>query len=227
MKSISQQIQNNPEAKKFLNEYCNGNVEYVAYFDQANIQSKGVTLSFDDFNPSHNMSLDNYQEKKNREGLLIIDMIIIFQQVVMDLGQMQKSKQNNMEMIGQKRMVILMNGELSAVNQILRNNLIAGGAQDYQNTECIDEFGNKVKVGRGIYFSNNIKVCIDYRYTNYTQIGNKQFAAILMTRVSRKKIKQSEGMKLLNYFVVNNSKDVRPYRLLLHEKLKEGYCFQF
>ncbi|CAK66749.1 unnamed protein product (macronuclear) [Paramecium tetraurelia] len=128
-----------------------------------------------------------------------------------------------------------------AVNSIIKNNLISGEKQHHQNDECINELGEKVKVGKGIYFSNDIKVCIDNQYAKYTQVGEKQFAPIFMSRVNPKKIKQSKMMKSKQFFVVNNSEDVRPYRLLLHEKknekknekkkenenLNQNFCIQF
>ncbi|CAD8207448.1 unnamed protein product [Paramecium octaurelia] len=81
-----------------------------------------------------------------------------------------------------------------------------------------DEFNKTVRVGRGIYFSNKVDVCINDRYGNHIDVGNKKIAVVFMSRVNPKKIRQSDKMKELDYFVINNSEVVRPNRILLHEK---------
>ncbi|CAK81267.1 unnamed protein product (macronuclear) [Paramecium tetraurelia] len=104
------------------------------------------------------------------------------------------------------------------VSSIVKNNLKTGQRNHYSDDFCVDEFKNQVKVRNGIYFSNNFNVCINDGYADYTQVCNKKFAVILMSRVNPRKIRQSERMKSVHYFVVNDSKDVRPYRILIHEK---------
>ncbi|CAK66727.1 unnamed protein product (macronuclear) [Paramecium tetraurelia] len=192
MKSTSLYIQNNPEAKKFLNESCNGKVEYVAYFDQTNSQPNGVTLSFDDFDPSQNMGLDGFRQKVQRgppyhrfEYYFPIGCYgfgLNVDKYVKQYGNDWLKKDGNLN----EWRIMYYGTKQAAVNQILRNNLIAGGAQDYQNTECIDEFGNKVKVGRGIYFSDRLSVSKGYK--NPVQTGNKKFSVYFMSRVNPRKL---------------------------------------
>ncbi|CAK87303.1 unnamed protein product (macronuclear) [Paramecium tetraurelia] len=193
MKSISQQIQNNPEAKKFLNEYCNGNVEYVAYFDQANIQSKGVTLSFDDFKSFTQYEFGQLSRKKEQRGPPYHRYDYYFPIGCYGFGlnvekQVKQYGNDWLKTDGNPNewRIMYYGTKQAAVNQILRNNLIAGGAQDYQNTECIDEFGNKVKVGRGIYFSDRLSVSKGYK--NPVQTGNKKFSVYFMSRVNPRKL---------------------------------------
>ncbi|CAD8209587.1 unnamed protein product [Paramecium octaurelia] len=223
--SIQQQIKNNPNAKKFLNEYCNGKVEYLKYFDQASKSAKGVTLSFDDFNPSHNMSWEGFKEKEQR-GPAQHRYDYYFPRGCYGFGLNVKKYGNDdwLKMDGnQGEWRILYHGtKQDAVNSITKTGLRAGYGQKHEDDQCKDENGKDVMVGEGIYFSDKYTVCIEdnyqLKYAQYTQVCNKQFAVIFMSRVDPKKVRQSSSMKKDNYFVVNESKYVRPYRILLHEK---------
>lgn len=55
-----------------------------------------------------------------------------------------------------------------AVNAIVKNNLKPGQRNAFSGNDCLDEFGNTVKVGNGIYFSDRINVCIKDGYAGYT-----------------------------------------------------------
>ncbi|CAK81269.1 unnamed protein product (macronuclear) [Paramecium tetraurelia] len=217
---IQQQIYNKPEAQKFLKEYCNGKIEQVAYFDKAS--ASGAVLSSDDFNPSHNMSWDGFHEKEQR-GPPYHRYDYYFPIGCYGFGL-------NVKKYGDNQDWILMNGNQNEwrimyhgtkqhfVGGIVKSNLQPGTQNRCSNYTCLDEFNNQVKVGNGIYFSNNFNVCIKDGYANYTYIGDKQFAVIFMSRVNPKKIRQSSEMIPWQYFVINKSEDVRPYRILLHEK---------
>ncbi|CAD8111179.1 unnamed protein product [Paramecium primaurelia] len=206
---------------QFLKEYCNGQIEYVDYYQQASQYAKGVTLSSDDFNPSHNMSWDGFHEKEQR-GPPYHRYDYYFPIGCYGFGLKVKSDGNDdwIKMDGNpNEWRIMYHGTKNqAVSAIVKTglNCLPNSRQAYDENYCIDEFGNKVNVGKGIYFSDRISVCLGY--CSYTQIGNKQFAVIFMSRVDPKKIRQSDRMKPINYFVVNKSEDVRPYRILLHEK---------
>ncbi|CAD8207523.1 unnamed protein product [Paramecium pentaurelia] len=224
---IQQEIKNNPNAQKFLNEYCNGQVEYVAYFDNTRTagakNSTGVALSSDDFNKEFNMTWDKLPEKEQR-GPPYHRYDYYFPKGCFGLGLKLKNYGNDdwIKMDGNaNEWRILYHGTKNfAVNGIVKTELNPGSGQNHADNDCIDEFGNKVKVGNGIYFSDKYTVCVydGNQYAPFTQVGDKQFAVIFMSRVNPKKIRQSDLMKLKNYFVVNESKDVRSYRILLHEK---------
>ncbi|CAD8195882.1 unnamed protein product [Paramecium pentaurelia] len=225
---IQQQINNSPNTQKFLNEYCNGQIEHVAYFDQARAVvgdlkkgCSGVALSFEDFNPQFNMSWDNFNEKEQR-GPPYHRYDYYFPRGCYGFGLKIKNYKNNdwLKMDGNvNEWRILYHGTKNfAVNSNIENNLVSGSRQVYAADQCMDEFGNEVKVGTGIYFSDQYTVCIEDGFAEYIQLGNKLFALIFMSRVNPKKIRQSERMKKKNYFVVNNSEDVRPYRILFHQK---------
>ncbi|CAD8194885.1 unnamed protein product [Paramecium pentaurelia] len=224
---IQQEIKNNQNAQQFLNNYCNGKIEYLTYFDQARAaggnQAKelGVTLSSDDFNPSHNMSWDGFHEKEQRgPPYHRYDYYFPIGCYGFGLNVRKYGNDDWIKMDGNpNEWRILYHGTKNyAVNGIVKNNLQARSGQNYADFDCVDESGSKVKVGNGIYFSSDFHVCINHGYANYTQIGNKQFAVIFMSRVNPKKIRQSDQMKSIKYFVVNESIYVRPYRILLHEK---------
>ncbi|CAD8207554.1 unnamed protein product [Paramecium octaurelia] len=220
--SIQQQIKNNPNAKKFLDEYCNGRVEYVAYFDRANNQAKEKALSFDDFNPSHNMSWDGFHEKEQR-GPPYHKYDYYFPRGCYGFGLRVKNYGNDdwIKMDGNpNEWRIMYHGTKQvAVRSITKDNLKPGKENYCAKYDCLDEDGKTVKVGNGIYFSNDFKVCINDGYASYTQIGSKQFAVIFMSRVNPKKVRHGGNyMRDNQYFVVNESQDVRPYRILLHEK---------
>ncbi|CAD8209648.1 unnamed protein product [Paramecium octaurelia] len=217
---IQNQIKNKPQAQQFLKEYCNGKIEQIAYFDQAS--ANGVALSSDDFNPYYNKIWDGFPEKEQR-GPSYHRYDYYFPRGCYGFGLNIKKYGDNQDWIqkngNQNEWRILYHGtKQHFVSSIVKNNLKPGSNNGYSDNLCFDEFNNQVKVGIGIYFSNNFNVCIKDGYATYSQIGNKQFAVIFMSRVNPRKIKQSEGMKSHNYFVVNESKDIRPYRILLHEK---------
>ncbi|CAD8207454.1 unnamed protein product [Paramecium octaurelia] len=229
MESVQQQINNNPNAKRFLNEYCDGKIEYVAYFDQARVDAynlatdtkQGITLSSDDFNPSHNRNWDGFKEKEQR-GPAYHRYDYYFPRGCYGFGLNVKKYRNDdwIKMDGNpNEWRIMYHGTKNlAVNSIVKNNLQPGQVNQHANDQCLDEFNKIVRVGCGIYFSNKVDVCINDRYGNHIDVGNKKIAVVFMSRVNPKKIRQSDKMKELDYFVINNSEDVRPYRILLHEK---------
>ncbi|CAK81270.1 unnamed protein product (macronuclear) [Paramecium tetraurelia] len=215
---IQQQINNKPEALKFLKEYCNGKIEQIAYFDQ--VSANGIRLSSDDFNPSYNKSWDIYPEKQQR-GPPYHKYDYYFPIGCYGFGLNVAKYGYNQDWIqkngNQNEWRIMYHGtKQHFVSSIVKTNLKPGSNNSYCDQLCFDEFNNQVKVGNGIYFSDKIEVC--FGYTNYTQIGNKQFAVIFMSRVNPREIRQSKEMIAQRFFVINNSEDVRPYRILLHQK---------
>ncbi|CAD8111171.1 unnamed protein product [Paramecium primaurelia] len=230
---IQQEIKNNQDEQNFLNKYCNGKIEYLTYFDQVRAaggnqakNSTEVILSPDDFNPKFNRTWDNFPEKEQR-GPPYHRYDYYFPIGCQGFG-LNVEKYGNDDWIkmdgNPNEWRILYHGTKNfAISQIVKNNLVPGCGQAHANDQCKDEFGNTVFVGNGIYFSDKLSVCVydGNEYAPFTQVGDKQFAVIFMSRVNPKKIRQSDLMKSLNYFVVNESKDVRPYRILLHEKKEE------
>ncbi|CAD8114254.1 unnamed protein product [Paramecium primaurelia] len=232
---IQQLIQNIPAAQIYLHKYCNGKIEYLTYFDYARdtgeqlAKSSGIILSSDDFNPKYNMKWSNFKEKEQR-GPPDHRYDYYFPRGCYGFGLDIKKYGENQDWIqmdgNPNEWRIMYHGTIqNFVNSIVKNNLMPGLNNLYANDDCQDEFGNMIKVGNGIYFSNDFNVCTRDKYASYTQVLDKQFAVIFMTRVNPKKIRQSQKMKLKNYFVVNESKDVRPYRILLHEKKKGIYNY--
>ncbi|CAD8099482.1 unnamed protein product [Paramecium primaurelia] len=224
IEEIQLEIQNNPNAQTFLNEYCNGIIEYLAYFDLAKANSRSkVAISLNDFNPQYNMTWEGFKEKEQR-GPFNNRYDYYFPKGCFGFGLNVKKYGDNQDWIqmngNPNEWRIMYHGIKNyAVNSIIQNNLIPGQGNACALNDCIDEFGKTVKVGNGIYFSNDYNVCIKDGYANYVQVCNKQFAPILMSRVNPKKIRQGgDYMIKKQYFVVNNSIDVRPYRILLHEK---------
>ncbi|CAK66803.1 unnamed protein product (macronuclear) [Paramecium tetraurelia] len=217
---ILKEINDNKNAKKFLNEYCNGKVEYLQYFDSAKNSAKGVTLSSDDFSPKYNRNWDGFHEKEQR-GPSYHRYDYYFPRGCYGFGLNIKKYGNDdwVKINGNiNEWRILYHGTNQvAVNPIVRDNLTAGGGQFYKDDECINEFGKKVKVGKGIYFSD--KISVSKEYSPPIQTGNKRFSIYFMSRVNPKKIRQSDRMKQKNYFVVNSSEDVRSYRILIQEDL--------
>ncbi|CAD8062731.1 unnamed protein product [Paramecium sonneborni] len=213
---IKKMIKVNPLIKEFLDNYCNGNIEFVKYFDQAQTD---VTISSDDFNPIYNMSWEGFHEKEER-GPPDHKYDYYFPIGCYGFGLNVTKYENSedwLKMDGNpNEWRILYHGTLNEyVNSIVRNNLQPGQRNLYASDLCYDEYGSAVQVGNGIYFSDRFEVCLNY--TSHIEIDRKHFQAIFMTRVNPRKIRQSDRMVDVNYFVVNNSEDVRPYRLLLYE----------
>ncbi|CAD8209646.1 unnamed protein product [Paramecium octaurelia] len=217
---IQKLIKDQPEAQQFLNEYCNGMIEQVVYFIQAS--ANGVTLSSDDFNPSHNMNWYGSTEKEQR-GPPYHRYDYYFPRGCYGFGLNIKKYGDNQDWIlmngNQNEWRILYHGtKQHFVSSIVKNNLKPGSNNGYSQYKCQDEFKKEVNVGDGIYFSDQINICLKDGYATYTQVGKKQFAVICMSRVNPRKIRQCKEMEGKRYFVINNSEDVRPYRILLHEK---------
>ncbi|CAD8178233.1 unnamed protein product [Paramecium octaurelia] len=102
------------------------------------------------------------------------------------------------------------------VSQIVKNGFQPGRFQFYRNDICQDEFGQTTKVDVGIYFADSIESALVY--APYERIWDKTYAVIIMVRANPRKIRQSQSMRREGYFLVNDSEDIRPYRILLHEK---------
>jgi hypothetical protein len=60
-----------------------------------------------------------------------------------------------------------------------------------------------------------MSVCLGY--TSKTVIGSKSFVLVFQSRVNPKAIRVSKSMEQSGVFVVNETKDIRPYRILLNE----------
>ncbi|KAL4465864.1 hypothetical protein ABPG74_004101 [Tetrahymena malaccensis] len=83
--------------------------------------------------------------------------------------------------------------------------------QRYENNDC--RFG-RGKVGRGTYFSNKIQNCESYGTP--IQILEKKFYLIFQCRVNPKTVRSPRDMQ--EYFVSQDPKDIRPYRILIKQK---------
>ncbi|CAD8129572.1 unnamed protein product [Paramecium sonneborni] len=210
--------------------------EYIAYFNKARddallkanqnkeYNNLKVTLSIDDFNPKYNMNRDDFCEKEQK-GSPYGRYDYYFPKGCQGLGLNVEKYGKNQDWIqmdgNSEEWRILYHGTKNfCVNSIVKNNLKPGKNNGYKDHDCKNEFGEPQKAGIRIYFSDKINVCLSpqYGYAPHIQVGEKQFAVLFMTRVNPKKIRQSISMQQINYFVVNESKDVRPYRILLHEK---------
>ncbi|CAD8131119.1 unnamed protein product [Paramecium sonneborni] len=134
--------------------------------------------------------------KKKKEDLIMINMTII-QQMVMDQGYMLKDMEKIK--IGLKRMVIQMKGNYVSWYQQICNKF---NCEKQFKCWLLQEKDN---------FSDKSSICLYYApYTEY--------CGIFMSRFNTEKIRQSQRMKKFNYFVINNSENVRPYRILLYVK---------
>ncbi|KAL4441383.1 hypothetical protein ABPG74_013678 [Tetrahymena malaccensis] len=98
-----------------------------------------------------------------------------------------------------------------AVGQIIRKGFKAGNGQFYQDQMC--RFG-RGKIGKGVYFSNEIQYC--EKYGGNIQVGYKYFRLIFECRVNPKTVKSPVNKK--EYYIVNDLNDMRPYRLLIKEE---------
>ncbi|CAD8113869.1 unnamed protein product [Paramecium sonneborni] len=221
IKSIKD-LHNISKSLQFLEENLNGDIEIFNYFVKVQeMEKQGLGLSRNDFDSRFNMVWDHLLESEKR-GPQDHRYDYYFPKGCYGYGL-------NIIKYGEDQEWIKMNGNKNewrimfhgtknwCVNQIIKTNLKVGENSFYQYQQCIDEFGKTVQVGNGIYFSDQFNVCFEDGYASPVQVQNKKFAAIFMSRVNPKKIRQSEDMKKKRYFLINNSEDVRPYRLLIYE----------
>ncbi|CAD8125354.1 unnamed protein product [Paramecium sonneborni] len=215
----------NPEEQQFLQTTFNGTLEHYKYFQQAidkknkNLQpndKKYIGLSKDDFNPKYNMTWKNFQESSQR-GPLQKKYTYYFPKTCVGYGLQVANKYENdnwLKMDGNPgEWRILFHGtKQEFIVDITIGGLRAGTQQFYQNDQCLL---TGQKIGVGIYFSDKIEVC--RKYATPVKVDNKNISVYFMSRVRPEAIRQSERMKKINYFVVNDSKDIRPYRILLEE----------
>ncbi|KAL4464484.1 hypothetical protein ABPG72_003894 [Tetrahymena utriculariae] len=96
------------------------------------------------------------------------------------------------------------------VNNILQEGFKVGTRQLYKDSNC--RFG-RGQVGNGVYFSNKIKKCEEFG--GLIQVGDKYYQLIFQCRVNPKTVKSPEQKE--EYYVCNNPKDARPYRILIKE----------
>ena len=87
--------------------------------------------------------------------------------------------------------------------------LKAGANQAYRNDIAVNN--PSAKVGTGIYCSPHFQEC--FSYANPIKISDKEYRLILQCRVRPSKIKVCDGKE--EYWVINDSKDIRPYGVLL------------
>ncbi|CAD8152198.1 unnamed protein product [Paramecium octaurelia] len=199
---------------KFFKNVCGGSIDYYNYFVQA-VEKVKVGLSYSDFNPHHNMRWDNFPKKEER-GPPGYRYHYYFPKGCQGFGlKLDENEYKNMNWIkmdgNEEEWRILFHGtKQHCVAGITKDKLKGGQNQVYENDICEDR-------GRGIYFSDKIKVCLHPYYASPVQVGQKQFSVIFMSRANPTKIRQSPEMKKERYFVVNYSADVRPYRILLKE----------
>ena len=82
------------------------------------------------------------------------------------------------------------------------------------HSECEDLYHPGLKVGNGVYFSENINTAGDY--AGEFDIYNKKYKTVLMVRIKPKAIRKCKCMEDL--LVVNGTcNEVRPYRILFKE----------
>ena len=107
------------------------------------------------------------------------------------------------------------------VNSIVKNNLIPGIRQRYENVDNIREwtiFQGYHKCGRGVYLTPIIEEAEKYAETEY--FLGKAFKLIMMCRVNPKKIREPDRGNENPFWILNgNSKEIRPYRILIKELL--------
>ena len=71
------------------------------------------------------------------------------------------------------------------------------------------------KVGNGVYFSPHFQICLK-GYSGEMEVEGKKYYMVLQCRVHPKKIKIVNGRE--DYWVVNESTDIRPYGIILFTK---------
>ena len=86
--------------------------------------------------------------------------------------------------------------------------LIPGSGQAHLNDFAKNK--PKEKVGRGIYCSPHFEECFNYAKPLY--VGKRGYRLILQCKVNPEKIKVCTNEV---YWVINRSKDIRPYGVLL------------
>ena len=87
--------------------------------------------------------------------------------------------------------------------------LKAGTGQNYKDKIAVNN--PSTKVGTGIYCSPHFQECLSY--ANPIEISDKKYRLILQCRVRPSKIKVCAGCE--EFWVINESKDIRPYGVLL------------
>ena len=88
--------------------------------------------------------------------------------------------------------------------------LIAGSGQAYSSSNSLNH--PNTLVGRGIYCSPHIQVCIGGYSGNGVQVGNERYYLVFQCRVNPKAIKVCSNHE---YWVLNQPKDIRPYGVIL------------
>ena len=88
--------------------------------------------------------------------------------------------------------------------------LRGGGGQAYQSHQSLNKPAEKV--GWGIYCSPHIQIPITGYVGGGIRIGTKQYYLVFQCRVNPKKIKVCTNHV---YWVINDSRDIRPYGVLL------------
>ena len=107
------------------------------------------------------------------------------------------------------------------VKSIVKNNLIPGIRQMYEKEDNIrlwTIFQGYRKCGRGVYLTPIIEEAEKYAETEY--FLGKAFKLIMMCRVNPKKIREPDRGNENPFWILNgNSKEIRPYRILIKELL--------
>ncbi|EAR87319.1 hypothetical protein TTHERM_00058310 (macronuclear) [Tetrahymena thermophila SB210] len=98
-----------------------------------------------------------------------------------------------------------------SLQPILENGFKEGQGQRYEKSLC--RFG-RGKVGKGVYFSDNIKNC--EKFGSQISVCGKDYQLVFQCRVNPKTVKSPSDKQ--SYYVVNEPKDIRPYRILIKEK---------
>ncbi|KAL4464751.1 hypothetical protein ABPG74_011312 [Tetrahymena malaccensis] len=100
---------------------------------------------------------------------------------------------------------------IAAVQGIIANGFQAGARQACAGYLC--PYTN-TQVGAGVYFGASIPVA--YGYTSAIQINNERYRIIFQCRLNSRTVKGALSVGTQNeYYVVNNPRDIKIYRILL------------
>ncbi|CAK89785.1 unnamed protein product (macronuclear) [Paramecium tetraurelia] len=137
------------------------------------------------------MRWDNFPEKEERGPRLQLKLLLSNRLASFGLKLDEKEHQNinwiNMDGNKEEWRILFHGTKQYCVADITKEKLKGGNNQVWENYICED--GRKV--GRGIYFSYTIEVCLRPEYAEPVQVGQKQYSVTFMSRANPTKITQS------------------------------------
>ena len=92
--------------------------------------------------------------------------------------------------------------------------LRAGRRQLHKKDQAINQPGTVV--GEGIYGSPHLEVCLGFAEDDPVEVEGKKYRLVLQCRVRPEAIKVCQQKQ--TYWVINESKDIRPYGVVLVEE---------